>query len=138
MIIAAFFVVSSIVTSIFYLSLRERIKFIGAENIQIINMELTVRDVVGLNADTEMLNFGIIMPGSGVTRRINITNTNPYNVSVRLFKEGNISEFVNFQQEHIVESNTSKSIDITAGIPFDTPSESYSGKLKVAFFPILD
>lgn len=134
-IILAFAIASSIITSLLYSPIKEKIEVIGAENVQTVNMELIVGDRVGLNADTDMLNFGIIMPGSGVTRMINVTNMHPYNVSVRLFKKGNISKLVSFQHEHIVEPNTSKSIDINANVPSEAQFESYSGKLKVAYFP---
>lgn len=129
-------VFSSMLTSLLYLSLKEKFELIGAEDIQTINMELLVGDRIGLNADTDMLNFGIIMPGSSVRRSINVTNTHPYNISVKLFKKGNISRFISFQQDSIVEPNTSKSIVISAGVPLNTSFESYSGQLKVAFFSI--
>ena len=128
-------VICSTITLAAFLSMQDKFRFAGAEDVQRVKMGLIVGDVVGLNTDVDMLNFGVVMPGSGVFRSINITNARPYDIEVRLYQEGNITDLVSFPERVIVESGTSHSISVSAGVPYGSEGE-YSGELIIAYFPL--
>jgi len=127
--------VVSLLTIFFYEAFAGKTEFSGAESIQTIDARFIVGDRVGLNADKDVLDFGIIMPGSSAIRSINVTNTHPYNITVRLYSSGNISKFIRFDGAMLVAINETKEIFLGAYVPSNATFESYSGDIKVAFFP---
>lgn len=134
-IISAMFLFVFLMTFFFYGFLEEKIKFVGAERVDAINISFEIGDRIGLNADRDMLNFGIIMPGSGSRRSINITNTHPYDVKVKMYSEGNITPFIQFEDDMLIRANESREVFVSVNVPLGSEFEGFSGRIKLAFFP---
>lgn len=132
---AAIFIATAVITALLYNTLPKRLEFMGAEKVDTIKASFEVGDRVGLNVDNDALNFGIILPGGGSKRSINVSNTHPYTIMVKLYKTGNISNFLHFDETTYVTPNEAKEIFFNVGVPSNASSGKYSGEIKIAFFP---
>lgn len=134
-IILVFIIISSFMTLSFYKLLDRNAGLLGAESMKTVNASLIVGDRIGLNADPNVLDYGIVMPGNSAKRSINVTNTHQYPVQVKLSKSGNISKFLNLEDSDMVPPNSSEEIFIDANVPLNAPFESYSGEVRIEIFP---
>jgi hypothetical protein len=94
----------------------------------ILPITLRVGDVVGLNADPGVLNFGTVMPGTHAERFLVLTPD--YDVEVKLVVEG-IDIVSPHEHELIIQGGTTRRIIIDAYPLEHHPFGEYSGTLIV-------
>lgn len=106
------------------------------------DMDITIIEggFVGLNADTDAIHFGVVTLGGGSRRRINLTNSNDYNVFVYAEKDDSeLSEIVWIDPNYFfLKANENRDMTIGVSVPKDFELGNYTGKImvvkKVPFF----
>lgn len=94
--------------------------------------------VVGINTDTDMINFGIVPGGSTGIRRINVTNNYDKELFVVIKTYGNFSDWISVSDnEFRIQPGSKEEITIKAKVPRDTDIGVYRGRLEVVFQNIL-
>ena len=76
--------------------------FYVLEDVQHLDMYLKVADTTGINADTDALYFGRVLPGTRSTRMINLTNYNYYPVTVNIKISGDLKDTVYVSENNFV------------------------------------
>jgi len=93
-----------------------------------IDMDMTVADKIGINADTDALHFGRCFPGAESRRRIFISNKNDFPVVVNLRTEGSLAKWVSVEEtEFILNPYQNNSIDFVASPPQNAEFGTYEG-----------
>ena len=101
---------------------------------KIIPLKVEVGEVLGLNAEDSILNFGILIPGQASTKKIILSNTYASEVEVRIsLDKGNITKFIYGDSKLILSPNESKEYAIMLVIPVDIEQGTYEGNLIVEF-----
>ena len=100
--------------------------------------KIAVNDHIGVAADTDTINFGMIVPGTSSSRRLlNLMNNNDYPLNVEIRKTGNISGWINSEditeKRIYLDSNENRTVYLTAKVPENTPYGDYNGKIKFVF-----
>ena len=85
---------------------------------------------IGFNAETDALHFGIIAPGSGGIRDLELESDERANVMIKVI--GSDYVFPN-RNDFIIEPNKKTSVQFIAEPPLDTPPGNYSGKVRIVF-----
>ena len=107
---------------------------------------LTMPEVLGYRNETETkyviiakggLYFYDLSPGWNLTREINITNSNSYQVDVEATIAGNITRFITVEiPQRVLEPQTNEILRVTASIPTENvESGSYRGNLTLRLIP---
>lgn len=122
-----FAIISSLGTVIAYMLLV-------VEKIEIVQMEVNVAPNVGLNADTDKLRFGKIMPGTQGERGILITNNASYQLRVGISNYGDISRWLSISDNNfVVQKNEVKELNYTLSVPKGTSYGNYTGYTRIVF-----
>lgn len=97
------------------------------------DITVTAEGIVGLNVDTDAIHFGIVPLGGGSTRRINVSNSEDYDVFIYLEKDYSVlSSLVRIDPNYFVlKSNENKRVDVAVRIPKDFEPGNYTGKVTV-------
>ncbi|MFH1592234.1 MAG: hypothetical protein ABIB47_02620 [Candidatus Woesearchaeota archaeon] len=106
---------------------------VGKEEVE---MTLIVENsrVIGFDVDDEVLAFGKVPRGSSNTRSLTIKNDYDFPIRVRLIKEGEISEFIQFSNnDFLLEVSESKDVNVIATPSYDAEEKTYTGVLKVFY-----
>jgi hypothetical protein len=80
------------------------------------------------------LDFGGIPPGSIGTKKINITNTENYDITVRVYKSGAMASFIEVEPVVFVPSGQTIELTISAKVPTNIFRSKYTGKLRMETF----
>ena len=90
----------------------------------------TSRRLVGLNADTDMLRFGVLSPGTEARRSFVVQTKN--SAQVRVWNEGSLKSWL-FLEPAEFSLNASEPAEVTAllRIPLGASGGEYSGKVMV-------
>ena len=75
------------------------------ENSYELGMEVKVDDHFGLNADTDALKFGRLMPGTSALRSIFVGNNATFPLKVAIFKSGQMKDWVKVSENNFVLKN---------------------------------
>ena len=87
---------------------------------------------VGLNSNTDALNFGKCNPGGGVIKYVDISSKEP--ALLKIYISGNISNMVSYEGEPIVlEPNITRTIVFNLDAPKNISLGSYTGKVRILF-----
>jgi hypothetical protein len=93
---------------------------------------------LGINTNTDALNFGKNIPGSTSTRQINISNTQKYSVSVSIKLTGDLAQFVTVSDnDFILAPNATREIIFYVQTPKDTPQMNFTGVATVVVNRVL-
>lgn len=104
------------------------------DQIATMDMEVKVADNLGLNADTDKIYFGKLVPGTSGQRKVHINNSADYPLKVVIFSKGEIAKWVSMSDNNfILEGNEGTQIILEAEVPEDQPLGVYSGSLVVVF-----
>lgn len=104
------------------------------EKVYILDMKIKISDHFGLNADTDSINFGMLMPGTSGERAIFLNNNATYPLKVLILKSGYIAEWVKISENNfILKEKENKEIIFEAFIPKNINFGNYTGKVKVIF-----
>lgn len=97
-----------------------------------IGMKLEVAQKLGLNTDTDMLNFGANFPGNTCKRFMDISF--PKRTRVFIGFEGDFAEWVSVDDNRfILEPNENKHLAFLTQIPKDALEGNYTGKAVFYF-----
>lgn len=108
--------------------------FFVIKEIKTIEMHVKVDDYVGFNLDTDKLYFGTVMPGGSAKRSIKISNHYGYEIKVKIYTGGIISNWVYLNNtKFILQPNETIDVPFTVNVPKDTPYGNYTGKIKIVF-----
>ncbi|HLC46414.1 MAG TPA: hypothetical protein VJI75_01605 [Candidatus Nanoarchaeia archaeon] len=132
--VIAFFIVFCVFTASAYLYLNQESLLFGVEKVFIVPAMMEIGDRVGVNADNDVMNFGIIPQGSASFRTVNVTNTHDYRLRLAISSEGNISSMLSFVPKQIIPPRSSVEVSISAGAPASRSSSKYSGNVTFTFF----
>ena len=94
-------------------------------------MEVTVTDnprTIGINADPDQFNFGIIPQGNNGKRSLSISTDKEVYVTIKT--EGNISPMISYENYFVVGAGA-ENISVYCIIPDDKPVGVYSGEMTV-------
>jgi len=96
-----------------------------------ITVERRMLPIVGLNADKDSLNFGVVSPTASVKRSINAQYSKRADVSVKA--EGVFSDWVNIEPaEFSLDGNVQK-VTFTVDVPSNAAEGIYTGRMKFCF-----
>lgn len=96
-----------------------------------ITVEMRDLPIVGLNADTDSLNFGVVSPTASAKRSINAQYSKKADVSVKA--EGDFSEWVSIEPaEFSLDGNTEK-VTFDVKVPANAAEGVYTGRMVFCF-----
>lgn len=120
-------ITTSFLTYLFY-------NFFVIEDIIALDMKLKVGANIGLNADTDCINFGKLMPGTSGERAIFMTNKASYPLRVAILKSGYIADWVDISENNFVlKKKERKKIVFEAFAPENFDFGNYTGKVQIIF-----
>lgn len=107
---------------------------LNVKEVREIDMLLKVGATSGLNADTDYIKFGKVVPGGSSTRNITLENNHDLPLRCDISASGKVSDFVSFSENFFtLQSGEKKTVSITASVPEGTPYGNYTGKMKIVF-----
>ncbi len=88
------------------------------------------RAMLGLNADTDSLNFGVVSPGIAAMRKINVQHSNAASVIVRM--DGELGPWTNISPaEFNLSAGETKEVAFEIMVPLYALQGNYTGKAAV-------
>ena len=102
---------------------------------QYVDLRLKVRGfLIGVNTDTDAVNFGAVPAGSAGERKINITNTDMMPHKIMIKAHGNISSWIAVSDNgFVLGPQETKEISVFAEVPEGTSDGYYGGTLEIVF-----
>lgn len=120
-------IISTFLTYFFYNSFM-------IENIITLDMMVKVNDHFGLNADTDAMKFGMIMPGTSAERSIIVNNNATHPLKVVILKSGYIADWVKISENNfILEENENRQVIFEVYAPENASYGNYTGEVKIIF-----
>jgi hypothetical protein len=95
-----------------------------------IDTKFSVSSKYGVNLNSSELDFGRIVPGSSITRNIELSNNHNFKVNIQVFASKNIVNFIYSKDNISAEAGQTVSIPITLAIPSNESYGNYSGKIR--------
>jgi hypothetical protein len=93
-----------------------------------INMDVTVGEKIGFNADTDALHFGTLYSGAESTRSLFIKNSNKFPIIVTIKNMGEFSNWIELENNNIfLNKNQNTSILYRIKTPHNTNHGEYKG-----------
>ena len=90
------------------------------------------RRIIGLNADTDSLKFGVASPQAVIRRSVYVTNED--DAKVTIFMEGDFASWVNITpQEFDLKAGEDQEVKFAVRIPDYPQDGNYSGKAIFCF-----
>lgn len=130
MFIALLFIVSLLcvfVTIILY-------HIIVIERIYYQDIHVKVAGNIGLNADTDAIWFGKLMPGSSGERGVFLTNNATYPLKVTIIVKGKVTDWITISHNNFVlEPSSVQKVIFEAKAPMDASYGNYTGRAKFIF-----
>lgn len=106
------------------------IEYVNA-SVEIRQME---RNVIGLNADSDHLNFGAVSPGTEVRRKISVEYSKSADVFVEVDGESDLKRWISITpHKFTLDENQSKEILFVLDVPADYNEGFYDGKVRFCF-----
>ncbi|MCX6706858.1 MAG: hypothetical protein NT001_01815 [Candidatus Woesearchaeota archaeon] len=121
-------IIGSTVSMMFY-------SFYYINSIVTYDMSVVVGNHIGFDTDTDLLAFGMIMPGSSSsTRFINLDNYNDYPLMVEMKKTGEIAGWVTLSKENfIMDPHSNITLSTSAAAPPNAQLGNHTGKIRAVF-----
>src|SRR3989344_5278078 len=88
----------------------------------------------GFDINGTALTFGIIPPGSGGIRKIDIENKYEFPIKVKFFVSKNLENYMNFPQKIILEREQKETVSININVPRNAEQTNYTGIFKIEFY----
>ena len=129
--IIAVSIISALLSHIFY-------NLFAIETTETLDMAVKVGDHFGINADSGMINFGMIMPGTYGERGVVVSNNASYSLRVIILKTGQMAEWVKVSENNfILKGNENKEVIFEVYAPENIEFGNYTGKIDIIFKKIL-
>ncbi len=100
------------------------------KQVKVYDMRLKVGNYVGFNLDSDVLNFGTIIPTGASTRTINLSTEKPVRVEILL--RGKLAEWVNISHNNFILDGQEE-IAFNVYVPADAAYGNYTGKAYILF-----
>ena len=98
-----------------------------------IGTKVKIGDHIGLNADSDSLNFGTLLPNTEGIKSITITNQEDYPMEIIISNSGQIEHWIQISDNNfILDSGKNKSVTFTV-TPSTKEIGSYNGIVMVVF-----
>ena len=99
---------------------------------QVFEASMTIKDyaVAGFDMNDSALTFGTVGKGGTSTRRIRIENKHPFPIIVFIEANGDIKDFLNYEEYIRIEQGMTESAAISASAPYDATEGLYSGSVE--------
>jgi len=95
-------------------------------------MQVIIGPEIGFSESIESLNFGNAPPGSTIIKSIDIENTKPYDVNVKITLSGNISKSITVSENNfLINTNEKKKVNFTLTTIPSTRQGNYTGTATV-------
>jgi hypothetical protein len=101
--------------------------------IKTIDVKFEIGNKLGFALGSQVLDFGIIPPGSSATRLVTMVNEGRRDLLVQIASTKEIKKFVSYKNNFILKANETKQISFAVSVPKDTPNGKYSGKIFMIF-----
>jgi len=133
LIFAALIILLSIVSLVF--------SFINYLNKPIEKREFEVKFSVeegraGFDINGTALTFGIIPPGGGGTRKIDIENKYDFPVKVKFSISNNLADYLELPGEMFLEKGQKETAIININMPRDAEQTNYTGIFRIEFYKV--
>jgi len=94
---------------------------------------IIIGEKYGFDINGTALTFGMITPGSSSsTREISLVNNYDKNVSVEIYAEGDIKDFLKVSKNNfILRSNESVNVGFTVSVPSECEMGAYDGTVII-------
>ena len=90
---------------------------------------MIIGDSAGFDLNLTALTFGRVIPGSSSDRRLTMNNAYPFPVILEFSSEGDITEFLTYNETVYVAPYESKNITFLVKAPLDAKKGVYTGKV---------
>jgi len=101
---------------------------------KIFDVKFFVGPDFGIDLDTSVVAFGMVVPGGSATRELKIDNSHPYPIRVSLFASSNINKFISADYNFTISPGESRLLPVTLFVPKETQEGEYDGKLTVSLY----
>ena len=133
LIFAALIILLSIVSLVF--------SFVNYLNKPIEKREFEVKFSVeegraGFDINGTALTFGIIPPGGGGTRKIDIENKYDFPVKVKFSISNNLADYLELPREMFLEKGQKETAIININMPRDAEQTNYTGIFRIEFYKV--
>ena len=133
LIFAALIILLSIVSLVF--------SFVNYLNKPIEKREFEVKFSVeegraGFDINGTALTFGIIPPGGGGTRKIDIENKYDFPVKVKFSISNNLADYLELPGEMFLEKGQKETAIININMPRDAEQTNYTGIFRIEFYKV--
>lgn len=98
-----------------------------------IDVYLEVGEKQGIDADTDRVSFGRLMPGSWGSRDIILSQNSGRQLLIAFSIDGNVSRFVRIPEQFTLNTTETRTVGLSAYVPLNETKGVYTGTLKVAF-----
>ncbi len=126
--VIAVIVIIIVLARVGYITYQESKIYAGRD----INATFSIGNKVGLSADGDRLNFGMVYPGGDSTKEIVLTNEykEPLKVEIEYF--GSITQVLKPVAPFYIDPNTEKKIDLTA-YAISNKYSTYNGTVRILY-----
>jgi len=99
-------------------------------------MDISTGNDIGVNMNKDKIHFGVIKPGASSKRDFQLYNSADYEVKAVLGCEGDICNFVYYEENNVViDSNSNSTIYVTVRLPANTElNKTFEGNLTVKVY----
>jgi len=101
---------------------------------RLLEVNFIVGGISGIGVGSnDSLNYGIVMPGNSVTKKVKIGNNFDFPVEVTFLATKNIQPFIFSDSKVLIPPGESKLISFTLELPKNMSYGDYSGEIKLDF-----
>ncbi len=131
LIFAALIILLSIASLVF--------SFINYSNKPIEKREFEVKFSVeagraGFDINGSALTFGIIPPGGGGTRKIDIENKYDFTIKVKFLISENLADYMELPKEMFLKKGQKETVSVNVNMPRNAEQTNYTGKFRIEFY----
>ena len=88
----------------------------------------------GFDLNSTALTFGIIPPGGGGTRKIDIENSYDFPIKVKFLVSENLADYMELPKGMFLESGQKETVSININMPRNAEQTNYTGKFRIEFY----
>ncbi len=104
-------------------------------DVKVLDLHVTVDGKLGFNLDKDKVYFGKVTPENSGTRDVILEHSYNSSLRVKLFKDGEISNWVSIgTNDFLLNPSEKKNVPLTVTVPENTQFGNYTGTLKIVFY----
>ncbi len=109
--------------------------FVSVKQVITYDAKVIVSDHIGFDTSKDALNFGMIMPSSSSTRKIEVTNNDNIALKIQTKVSSDLRGWISFDMEQgmLIGPREHKSIVASIIAPFGADYRNYTGKVQIIF-----